>query len=299
MEGAGQFQDRSIAARRQDLPASFERRSGRRAHSNATSGKHQGRSEEIHFGASSGGNHYAGEQPSCLCLGRGQPPRRHLDAAQHDDLAGPVDGGRIYPVCQIEWDLCAENRKWPPTNFPVQLQGRDSRKKCPAEYHVEAWRHDRRPLGGLVMPIQKPIWMAVVVVLPLWPMTGLAQQGDQDGQAGQTTAIGAPGQEEQAPNQGQTPKAAPDPRSFSGAAGFSAQAPGGIRSYFQPSFQFSEMGDSNFSFTPGPQKFETVDSFIGRLDYLKAGRHSQTTAEYLGGGTIYNHHSNYNTTEQQ
>ncbi len=149
------------------------------------------------------------------------------------------------------------------------------------------------------MPIQKPIWMAVVVVLPLWPMTGLAQQGDQDGQAGQTTAIGAPGQEEQAPNQGQTPKAAPDPRSFSGAAGFSAQAPGGIRSYFQPSFQFSEMGDSNFSFTPGPQKFETVDSFIGRLDYLKAGRHSQTTAEYLGGGTIYNHHSNYNTTEQQ
>jgi len=141
--------------------------------------------------------------------------------------------------------------------------------------------------------------MAVVVVLPLWPMTGLAQQGDQDGQAGQTTAIGAPGQEEQAPNQGQTPKAAPDPRSFSGAAGFSAQAPGGIRSYFQPSFQFSEMGDSNFSFTPGPQKFETVDSFIGRLDYLKAGRHSQTTAEYLGGGTIYNHHSNYNTTEQQ
>src|SRR5437879_2547298 len=144
------------------------------------------------------------------------------------------------------------------------------------------------------MQIRKPIWMAVMVVLPIWPAMCLAHQGDQGGQAGQTTANGAPGQEGQAPNQGQTPEAAPDPRSFSGAAGFSAQAQGGIRSYFQPSFQFSEMGDSNFNFTPGQQKFATVDSFVGRLDYLKARRHSQTTAEYLGGGTIYNHHSNYN-----
>jgi hypothetical protein len=72
-----------------------------------------------------------------------------------------------------------------------------------------------------------------------------------------------------------------------------------MRSYFLPSFQFSGVADSNFSVGAGPQKFETAESLVGRLTFGKVGKHSELAADYLGGGQIYNHRSDLNTTMHQ
>ena len=103
----------------------------------------------------------------------------------------------------------------------------------------------------------------------------------------------------QVPEEGQARQTTPDSRSFSGAEEFTSGGRGPLRSYFFPSFQVSEMADSNSPFTSGARKFVSVDTLIGRLAMQKVGKHSQLTADYVGGGQIYNHHSELNATIHQ
>ncbi len=86
---------------------------------------------------------------------------------------------------------------------------------------------------------------------------------------------------------------------LSGATEFTPGKRQSLRSYIFPSFQFSEAADSNFSITSGPQRFETINTLVGRLAFKQAKRRSQVTADYVGGGTIYNHHSELNNTMHQ
>ncbi len=95
---------------------------------------------------------------------------------------------------------------------------------------------------------------------------------------------------------------AANPASPAGAVSLSGPGeftPGSVHAsanYFLPSFQIFEMGDSNFEQRTGPQKFETVNTAVGRLAVQRAGKHSRITADYLGGATTFNHHSEFNAT---
>lgn len=147
--------------------------------------------------------------------------------------------------------------------------------------------------------------MAALLSLPALGMAQQAgqpsvqQQSGQGGQQGQPLAPVSAEEPTQASEAGQSPSTKDDARSFAGAESYSIQSSGLLRGFFIPSFQFSEMGDSNFSVSSSHPGFETVNTLVGRIDYKKVGRRDQTTVEYFGGATIYNRHSDLDTTIQQ
>jgi hypothetical protein len=149
------------------------------------------------------------------------------------------------------------------------------------------------------MRMRNGVWILIVWGAVCLPANIAGQEKDQTGPPGQPTAPVVSAQSAQVPGEGQAPQIPSDPRSFSGAEEFSARPPATSHSYFLPSFQFSEMGDSNFAINGGPQRFETINTFMGRLDFKKVERHSVTTLEFIGGGSIYNHHSELNSTSEQ
>jgi hypothetical protein len=128
------------------------------------------------------------------------------------------------------------------------------------------------------------------------PTAAMAQQQGEGNQAGQPTSSGAVGQ---APEEAQAPPTTTDARSFLGVEEFAPGQVGEMRSYFLPSFQFSERADSNFRVGSGAQRFESVTALVGRLAFGKTGKHSQLTADYVGGGLIYSRHSELNTSMHQ
>lgn len=130
----------------------------------------------------------------------------------------------------------------------------------------------------------------------------VAQAQEQNGggdQRVQPSAPVSPNETEQVPEEGQAQQTTPDSRSFSGAEEFTAGTRERLRSYFFPSFQVSEMADSNSPFTSGAHEFETIDTLTGRLTLQKVEKHSQLAADYVGGEQIYNHHSEFNATIHQ
>lgn len=143
------------------------------------------------------------------------------------------------------------------------------------------------------------VWMAIIVTALCLPMAGAGQQGDASGQSVQPAAPVSSVSPAQVAEETPAPPSTADARSFLGAEEFTPGQAGRMRSYFLPSFQFSEMSDSNFSVGPGGQKFETINALIGRLTFGKTGKHSQLAADYQGGGQIYNRRSDLNTTMHQ
>jgi hypothetical protein len=148
----------------------------------------------------------------------------------------------------------------------------------------------------------------VSVITLCLPAVGAGQQADtqanqpQNGQGstqGQPLAPVSAGGTAQNPEGAQTAPTVEDARSFGGAEASSIRSPGSAHGYFLPSFEFSEMADSNFEIGGGPQRFEAISTLMGRLDYQKSSRHSTTTVEFIGGGSIYNHHSELNSTSEQ
>jgi hypothetical protein len=158
------------------------------------------------------------------------------------------------------------------------------------------------------MRLRNEILILVSAFLLGLPATGAGQQAGQQtgqqqtgqgGQQGQPLTPVSAEEPTQTTHEGKTPSTNEDARSFGGAEGFSVKPSGRFRGYFLPSFQFSEMGDSNFSISTGHPGFETSDTLVGRINFMKVGRRNQTTVEYLGGAAIYNHHSELNSTMQQ
>jgi hypothetical protein len=140
------------------------------------------------------------------------------------------------------------------------------------------------------------IRIPILVTALCLPATGAGQQrgeGDQSIQPAAPVSSASPTQvREETP----APPSPADARYFLGAEEFTPGHVGRMRSYFLPSFQFLEMADSNFRVGPGPQKFETMNTLVGRLAFGKVGRHSRLTGDYMGGGQIYNRYSELNTT---
>ncbi|HLY60733.1 MAG TPA: hypothetical protein VKV95_08190 [Terriglobia bacterium] len=158
------------------------------------------------------------------------------------------------------------------------------------------------------MRLKNEILIIVSVVLLAVPATVAGQQSGQpagqaqNSQAGQQSQPLAPVSAEeptQAPEGGPPASTTEDARSFGGAESYSVGPAGLSRGFFVPSIEFSEMGDSNFSLSSGHPGFETIDTLVGRIDYKKVARRYQTTVEYMGGATIYNRHSDLDTSIQQ
>lgn len=146
------------------------------------------------------------------------------------------------------------------------------------------------------MRLSHGVCIPVIITALCLPAVGAGQQKVEGDQRVQPSAPVSPEMTAQVPEESQPAPPAPDARSFLGAEEFTAGLPGRQRSYIFPSFQFSEMYDSNFALGTRHQKFETINTLVGRLSLQKVGRRSKTSADYLGGGLIYNHHSELNST---
>lgn len=144
------------------------------------------------------------------------------------------------------------------------------------------------------------IWVPILVTVLCLPAACSEQQGGQGDQSARPATPVPSDSGAQAPKESQAPAAPPaDARSFLGVQTFTPGRAGSMRSYFLPSLQFSEMSDSNFSVGSGRQKFETINTVAGRLTFGKIGKHFQLAADYFGGGQIYNHRSDLNTSMHQ
>jgi hypothetical protein len=146
------------------------------------------------------------------------------------------------------------------------------------------------------MRLSDAVWIPFLVGALCLPTAATAEQQGEGNQAGQPSSSGTAAQ---APEEAQAPPTTTDARSFLGVEEFTPGQVGEMRSYFLPSFQVSERADSNFRVGPGPQRFESVTALVGRLASGKIGKHSQLTADYSGGGLIYNRHSELNTSMHQ
>jgi hypothetical protein len=142
------------------------------------------------------------------------------------------------------------------------------------------------------MRLGKDIWISILLIALGPPAAGADQQAQP--------APPSPSEmRAQGPEEGQAPSSPWDSGSFLGAEGFTAGAAGQVRSYLLPSLELSERADSNYAVLSGRQRFEGINTLVGRLALLRAGKHSALTADYLGGGQIYDHHSELNGTIQQ
>jgi hypothetical protein len=143
------------------------------------------------------------------------------------------------------------------------------------------------------------IWTRILVVTVCLPAAAAGQQRDVSDQSVQPAAPVSSVNPAQVPEESPAPPVTSDARSFLGAEQFTPGRAGRMRSYFLPSFQFTEMSDSNFSVGPGRQGFETTNALVGRLTFGKMGKHSQLAADYQGGAQIFNRRSDLNTTMHQ
>jgi hypothetical protein len=136
-------------------------------------------------------------------------------------------------------------------------------------------------------------WIWIVMVAAMLPLAEPVA-GQDTGMTAQQGQAGAPSATESQP-----PAPSSDSRSFLGAEEFSPGRLGQMRSYILPSFMFSERADSNYQVGSGQQRWETINSIVGRLTLGKMGKHSRVSMDYFGGAQIYNHRSDLNSTIHQ
>ncbi len=144
-------------------------------------------------------------------------------------------------------------------------------------------------------------WIWIVMIAAVLSLARLVA-GQDTGVTGPQGPAGAPastGQEAPSAEESQPPTPPSDSRSFLGAEEFSPGRLSRMHSYFLPSFMFSEMADSNYQIAPGQQRWETINSIVGRLTLGKTGKHSDISMDYFGGVQVYNHRSDLNSTIHQ
>jgi len=129
------------------------------------------------------------------------------------------------------------------------------------------------------------MWRLSLATMLFIPVAGLGQQ--------------ATGGEPQAPEEAQPGEVTTPPTPLTGVEGFTPGSQSQVRNYVRPSLQLFETGDSNFQVGSGPQTFETESSAIGALALKRGGKANEFVLNYLGGGTLYTHHSELDYTMHQ
>ena len=97
----------------------------------------------------------------------------------------------------------------------------------------------------------------------------------------------------------ETDSATPDTRPLSGAERFTLGEMGKRRSYLLASLDLFETADSNSDNTGDKTNFDTASTFSGHIALQRLWSRYQLTADYTGGGSIYNNRSSLNTTLHQ
>jgi hypothetical protein len=149
------------------------------------------------------------------------------------------------------------------------------------------------------MRIRSWIWIVMIVAVLSLARAAASQDPGLAGAQGQAGAPASAGQEAPSAEESQPPAPPSDSRSFLGAEEFLPGRLSQMHSYFLPSFMFSEMADSNYQIAPGQQRWETINSIVGRLTLGKMGKHSDISMDYFGGAQVYNHRSDLNSTIHQ
>ena len=91
----------------------------------------------------------------------------------------------------------------------------------------------------------------------------------------------------------------PDTRPLSGAEMLTLGSVGRARSYFLPSFQFTQVGDTNARSTADGSKIDAASIVSGRIALQRVWRRYQLTADYTGGRSLYNNNSTLNASFHQ
>jgi hypothetical protein len=91
----------------------------------------------------------------------------------------------------------------------------------------------------------------------------------------------------------------PDTRPLAGVEEFTLGSLGASRSYLVPSFQFSQLVDTNSSSTSTQRRLDGVSLVRGSLDFNGVWSNYQLAAHYAGGGTLYNSQSQLNANFHQ
>ncbi len=93
--------------------------------------------------------------------------------------------------------------------------------------------------------------------------------------------------------------AEPDQRPLSGTEEFTLGSSRSGRSYLLPSFQFLQFVDTNPGSTIGDSELDKATLLRGSLALQRVGRRHQFSANYSGGGTLYNTRSDLNDSFQR
>ncbi len=91
----------------------------------------------------------------------------------------------------------------------------------------------------------------------------------------------------------------PDRRSLTGVERFTLFSPERGRSYLLPSFEFAQTVDTNAASTTGAGKTLPLSTLRGRVALQRVWGRYQLTANYAGSGSLYNQHSELNTSFHQ
>ncbi len=139
----------------------------------------------------------------------------------------------------------------------------------------------------------------LVTVAVTFPLAGEGQQAPGTDQRVQPAAPATQETAAQAPEEGQPATVTAPSTPLTGVERFTPGSSGQMRSYFFPSFQVFEMGDTNFRMKSGGGTFETVSTMVGSLALQKVGKKNVVALDYSGGGAFFTHHSDFNYTMHQ
>jgi len=129
----------------------------------------------------------------------------------------------------------------------------------------------------------RKMWI-VIVMLALLASLSAAQEADPNKPAGPNPSLDA---SDSSSKDDGGEKMLPDSNPLTGiqlpTLGHSSR----MRSFFQPSFSFSQAMDTNATYSSGPAMRDYISSFGGGLSMDRRGEHQQYQLEYAGGATIY------------
>lgn len=141
-----------------------------------------------------------------------------------------------------------------------------------------------------------------LVMFLLAPCSHAQQNSGQQGQQGQSqqkpldTRINQPATTNSNPDADNTDQTQPDSHALSGVGTYGVG--GTDHSYFLPSAQIAEYGDTNPGFGSGVN-FQPITSFGGQLLFQKLHRRQKLSLQYSGGAVIYDRGNAPNSTYQQ
>ncbi len=121
---------------------------------------------------------------------------------------------------------------------------------------------------------------------PATPVPPVAVEKNSKGQA-------AAGKDVQTAAQTSSPS---ESQPLAGAETFSIPASSPARSFLDSDFEFSQVGDSNAQVSPGYNDFRTASLVRGRFGLRRVRHRSELSAQYSGGGILYNTNSSLNET---